>query len=422
MPPNEQTTALLTADPKLPGARVPHVDLARPRQAQRPLRVLALASYPEEAAATRQRICQFIGPLAEREIQVDLRPFLTPAQFDALYQRRRMARTAIGLASAMLRRGLDLNAARSADVVIIQREAMLLGPPVCEFVLARLLRKPMVLDLDDATYVAYASPTYGRLTALIKCFDKTDDLIRWSRVVVCGNRNIAAHAALLGAKTVVIPTIVDTDRFQPVARAGRPGLPVLGWIGSHSTFPYLESLFPSLQQLARTVPYRLLVVGSGRDQIDVPGVMVDCRSWRLEREIADLEEFDVGLYPIVADAWALGKSGFKAIQYMSMGLPYVVSPIGLCAEIGQLGQTHFAATTHEDWHAALSSLLRDPSLRARMGDTGRRHALAHYGLSSQVDKLARVLWMAGNQEDRTGTSAQPFQPHQQFRLSQTIIL
>ena len=163
----------------------------------------------------------------------------------------------------MLRRGLDLNAARTADVVMIQREAMLLGPPVCEFVLARLLRKPMVLDLDDATYVAYASPTYGRLTALLKCFGKTDDLIRWSRVVVCGNRTIASHADALGAETVVIPTIVDTDRFQPVARAGRPGLPVLGWIGSHSTFPYLESLFPALQQLARTIPLSIARRGLG---------------------------------------------------------------------------------------------------------------------------------------------------------------
>ena len=41
------------------------------RPSPRPLRVLALASYPEEAAATRCRILQFIVPLAEGEITVD---------------------------------------------------------------------------------------------------------------------------------------------------------------------------------------------------------------------------------------------------------------------------------------------------------------------------------------------------------------
>ena len=390
--------ALATTDPPGAPARPRFPDALRPTTPGRPLRVLALASYPKEAAATRQRICQFIGPLAEREVSVDLRPFLTGNQFQSLYQRRHFVRNVIGLTTAALRRTLDLYAARSADVVFVQREAMLLGPPVCEFVLTRLLGKPMVLDLDDATYVAYASPTYGRLTGFLKCFGKTDDLIRWSRVVVCGNRAIAAHAAALGAKTIVIPTIVDTDRFQPAARSARPGLPVLGWIGSHSTFHYLESIFPALEQLARTAPYRLLVVGSGRDRVTLPGVPVECRPWLLEREIADLEEIDVGLYPIIADLWALGKSGYKAFQYMTMGLPYVVSPVGSCAEIGELGLTHFAATTQSDWQAALAALLGDPMLRQRMGEAGRRHVLAHYAMPGQADRLADVLRMSATTE------------------------
>jgi hypothetical protein len=78
----------------------------------------------------------------------------------------------------------------------------------------------------------------------------------------------------------------------------------------------------------------LKVIGSGRAKIEIPGVEVENCEWALEREIEDLQSFDVGLYPIVNDAWAVGKSGFKAIQYMSVGVPYVVSPVGACAEIG----------------------------------------------------------------------------------------
>lgn len=368
------------------------------RPPRRPLKVLALASYPEEAAATRCRILQFIGPLADREITVDFRPFLTRGQFDSLYRRRAMARTMLGLVTSTLRRILDLTAVCSADLVLVQREAMLFGPPLCEYVLARLLRKPMVLDLDDATYVPYVSPTYGRLTGVLKCFHKTDQLIRWSRLVVCGNRTIAAHATELGAATFVIPSVVDTEHFHPAMGARDNDPPVLGWIGSHSTFRYLESIFPALERLGRKVPFRLLVVGSGRAAINLPGVKVVCRPWQLEREVADFQEIDVGLYPIIDEAWARGKSGFKAIQYMAVGIPNVVSPVGACTEIGQAGVTHLAATTLEEWHDALASLLCDRLLRARMGQAGRDHVLEHYTVSRQADNLAHALRLAVDEQ------------------------
>jgi hypothetical protein len=40
------------------------------------MNVLALASYPVEAAATRYRLEQFVAPLAERGIRLDVHPFL----------------------------------------------------------------------------------------------------------------------------------------------------------------------------------------------------------------------------------------------------------------------------------------------------------------------------------------------------------
>ena len=366
-------------------------------KAGRTLRVLALASYPDEAAATRYRITQLIKPLEERDIAIEFRPFLTHSQYATLYLRRGFARTSLGMLVSTARRAALLVAARSADVILLQREAMLFGPPVCEYILARLFRKPLVLDLDDATYVPYKSPNYGNLTRFLKCFGKTDDLIRWSRVVVCGNRTIADHAAVLGTRTVVIPTVVDTRQWRPAAIRQNFGPQILGWVGSHSTFRYLESIFPAIQQLARSYRFRLLIVGSGRDAISLPGVDVICRPWSLAREAADFREIDIGLYPIVEEAWSAGKSGFKAIQYLSLGIPYVVSPVGTCAEIGEAGTTHFTATTRDEWHDALARLLGDTQLRSRLGAAGRQHALTHYALSDQADRLADALRAAAGE-------------------------
>jgi glycosyltransferase involved in cell wall biosynthesis len=355
------------------------------------LKVLALASYPIEAAATRYRLAQFVSPLAERGITLEVHPFINSRLFATLYRREALPFTAINLVGAMGRRFADVWRARGADVLLVQREAMLFGPPLIEWMAMRLGDCPMVLDLDDATYLPYVSPVYGRLASALKWFSKTDDLIRWARVVTCGNRTIANYVESKGRRTAVIPTVVDTERFRPSDNHLRGDVPVLGWIGTHSTYPYLETIFPVLQQLARTHRFRLKVVGSGRERVELPGVEVENLKWSLAREIEDFQSFDVGLYPVVESEWAAGKSGFKAIQYMAVGIPYVVTPVGSCAEIGEAGVTHLCATTKEEWRASLERLLTDEALRRRMGEAGRSYTLQHYTVPIQSDKLARVL-------------------------------
>jgi glycosyltransferase involved in cell wall biosynthesis len=360
--------------------------------------VLAFASYPVEAAATRYRLEQFVGPLAERGINLRVRPFLDSRLFRALYKRGELPRTMMGVMRSTLRRAGDVWAARGADVILVQREAMMIGPPLVEWLAMRVGRCPLVLDLDDATYVSYTSPTYGRLGSALKWFSKTDDLIRWAQVVTCGNRSIAEYVESKGRRAVIIPTVVDTELFRPRAMEAtnaQAGPPVLGWIGTHSTFPYLEMIFPALQQLAREHNFRLKIVGAGRERVEIPGVEVESLDWNLAREIEDFQSFDIGLYPIdarlYADQWAAGKSGFKAIQYMAVGVPYVVTPIAACKEIGEPQKTHLFAGTQDEWREGLARLLSDEELRRRMGEAGRQHALEHYTVPVQADKLAGVL-------------------------------
>jgi glycosyltransferase involved in cell wall biosynthesis len=365
------------------------------------MNVLALASYPVEAAATRYRLQQFVAPLAERGIRLDVHPFLDSQQFASLYRREELPRTALGLARSALKRFGDVFAARRADVLLVQREAMIFGPPVFEWLMMRAGRCPMVLDLDDATYVSYTSPTYGRLGSALKWFRKTDDLIRWAAVVTCGNRSIAEYVESKGTRAVVIPTVVDTERFRPLTKMRESvGVqieqepPVLGWVGTHSTFPYLESIFPALEQLAKAHRFRLKIVGAGKRDISITGVEIENLEWKMEREIEDFQSFDIGLYPInaalYADKWAAGKSGFKAIQYMAVGVPYVATPIA-SAEIGELNVTHLLASTLDEWRDALSTLLSDEAERERLGRAGRQHALTHYTVLQQADKLAAAL-------------------------------
>ena len=360
----------------------------------RHMRVLGLASYPVEAAATRYRLQQFVEPLAKQGIDLTVSPFITSSTFEKLYQRRALPRTALTLLKSTAMRLGVVRLLNQSDVVLLQREAMIFGPPVFEWLGARVFKRPLVLDLDDATYVPYTSPTYGKLGRALKWFNKTDDLIRWANVVTCGNRAIAEYVASKGAIARIIPTVVDTNVFAPRPRVSNGSL-VLGWIGTHSTFPYLQAIFPVLQELAKTHAFKLKIVGAGRHAVNIPGVDIENREWQLEREVEDFQSFDIGLYPIdptlYAEKWAAGKSGFKAIQYMAVGIPFVASPVGAMAEIGEAGVTHFHATTNSEWLDGLKQLMLNAQQRHAMGDAGRRHVVDHYSLAEQANKLANAL-------------------------------
>src|SRR5437660_11151632 len=103
------------------------------------MKVLALTSYPTAAAATRYRLQQFVAPLAERGITLVIHPFIDSKLFEHLYRRNSWPQTAIGLVKAALRRPFDVFAARHADVVMIQREAMLLETPIVTLLAAGVM-------------------------------------------------------------------------------------------------------------------------------------------------------------------------------------------------------------------------------------------------------------------------------------------
>jgi glycosyltransferase involved in cell wall biosynthesis len=360
------------------------------------LRVLALTSYPVEAAATRFRLQQLSAPLRELGVELDIRPLLSSEAFADLYQRGSAVRTAGRLGRAHLRRLRDVAAARQADVVLLQREAALLGPPLVEVLLQAVGRRPIVLDLDDPTWVAYDSPTFGRAGRLLKWPGKTDWLIDRAAVVTCGSRAIVAHAEQRGATARLVPTVVDTDVFRPRDPGPVPAVPRVGWVGTHSTLPYLTKVAPALSRAAARSSFRLLVVGGGQAQVAVDGVAVEQRVWSMAREVADFRSLDVGLYPLDDDEWARGKSGFKAIQYLACGVPFVVSPIGATRDIGVAGTTHLEATDLDEWAGAVERLVGDGALRSTMGAAARAHALDCYTIPKVAAELVAALRTAAH--------------------------
>ena len=360
----------------------------------RDIRLLCLGTYPIESAAARYRVTQFFPSLRRDGIEASFSPFLDSRFFRRFYEPRHKARKALRLLGFAARRAAQLREFADFDVVLIQREAALFGPPLVERWLAQVAGKPLIFDFDDAVQLAVDSPVYGKVATILKHPQKTPQIIRMSHSVIAGNHHLEEYALELNPRVSVIPTVVDADIVRPLEKPQSEKI-VLGWMGTHSTLPYLETLLPVLQTLARKYPLILRVVGAGRD-IQIEGVEVDNRRWSLATEVSDLQSFDIGLYPIVEDAWSLGKSGFKAVQYMAVGIPVVAAPVGATRDIVCDGKHGFLSDSPAQWTARLSQLIEDAALRRTLGAAGRERVENWYCLQRQAPRLAEIVRAAAS--------------------------
>jgi glycosyltransferase involved in cell wall biosynthesis len=149
-------------------------------------------------------------------------------------------------------------------------------------------------------------------------------------------------------------------------------------------------LEPALAALARRhLGLSLRVICS--EPYQSASIPVENVPWSLAHEVANLRSLDIGLMPLDDDPWTRGKCGYKALQYMAVGIPVVCSPVGMNAEIVTEGETGLLAADLASWERQLSRLVESPGLRQQLGAAGQRAALRQYSLGRMAPRLADLL-------------------------------
>jgi glycosyltransferase involved in cell wall biosynthesis len=333
-------------------------------------RILFLFPYPSDTAASQRfRFEQYLHFLPEAGWEYDKQSFLSEKTWEILYHKGKHLQKIIGILGGFWRRFWLLFRLYKYDYVFVHREASPLGPPIFEWLISNIWRKKVIFDFDDAIWLPNTTQQ-NAWVGWLKFHSKTRLICKWAWKVSAGNDYLCQYAQKVNKQVVLNPTTIDTDNMHNQLRAhDRQEKLVIGWTGTHSTLKYLDELVPILQKLEQKYDFSFLVIADKPPHFELKSLQFV--KWDKSTEIADLLRMHVGVMPLVLDQWAEGKCGFKALQYMALGVPALVSPVGVNTKIVDHELNGYICDLPTEWENALIKLLENPSLRAEMGKQAR---------------------------------------------------
>ena len=352
-------------------------------------KVLFIVPYPKNVAPSqRYRVELYESILKGNGIEYEIASFLDKQTWDILFKKGHLLEKIAGTAKGYFRRLAHLFKDFKYENIFIHREAAPLGPPVFEWIIAKVLKKRLIYDFDDAIWIPNVSGT-NKLAGLFKAHWKIKYICKWAEVVTAGNQYLLNYAAQYCANTVLLPTCVDVQNVHNRCKIHHAGKPVVGWTGSHSTLFYLNSIVPVIKELQQEHDFTFLVIADKKPDL----ALTDWTyvSWDEQSETDDLLQMDIGIMPLKSDPWTEGKCGFKLIQYLSCGIPALADPVGVNSKIVQDGINGFLCSDKEAWQARLGLLLKDTKLRAQFGASGRQFIVDTYSIQSQTVNFLKLF-------------------------------
>ena len=356
------------------------------------MNVLFVTQYGYLAASSRTRVFQYLPLLRAQGINADVLTVLpdlgiTGSQVLVTANRWRKLLYYSWAAWRTVRCGVAAwwRLARY-DLLFVQK---IIFPAPIRWLLARKQSRT-IYDFDDAIFT-----TEVRRSNWLSVWKERRNaaglpaVLRMADRVLVENEYTREYAARFCSSVDIITGPIDTRRF---VRSGSPNgeRTVLGWIGSATTLPYLEQIAETLRQLS-TQHEGICLRIVGASGISIEGLKVESTPWSLDTEVEELSRFHIGLMPLPDDPWTRGKGGYKLLQYMSMGLPVVSSPVGINSRLVSHGHNGFLAADCGEWLEYLGQLIENPQLRRGMGANGRATVEREYSLETSSALLVRLM-------------------------------
>lgn len=357
------------------------------------LKVLFLILYGFNGPSSRYRVYQYLPFLDKEGIEYSKFPFYTDI-FERISCNMFKISNILGSGFnkiyvywGYLKRLFQILLAARYDVIFIQKDLI---PHVLIQVL-HTQNKNIIFDFDDAIFLSdeKQKQCIGRVIRP-NGYIKVPRILRASKKIIVGNKYLKEYCLKFNANVSVLPISIDTKRYFVKHKEKQQNL-VIGWLGSPATVFCLEILNDVFKSICKKYPsVKIMLIGA--DSFANPNKSnISIKRWNYETEINDLQEFDIGLMPMSDDEFTQGKGGCKLLQYMAVGLPSVVSPVGINREIVKEGVDGFFASDPQEWIEKISLLIEDKKLREKISQQARETVVKHYSLEKAGPQFMQTI-------------------------------
>lgn len=285
------------------------------------------------------------------------------------------------------------------DIVVVRRELLMFndyGNLFFEKFLSSI-HSNRILDFDDDIAAAKKEPriisTYGiflleqasKFSSSLKCYthflpgtNYLKELLKQSYPEV-KNENI-----------LVLPTCVDYDSRTKKNYATNSNEIIIGWVGARNNLPNLHLVVNALNFLSSKYKFRLLIV------CDAPFITpayfpIDFIRWSEKFEIENILRMDIGIMPLENTDEQKGKSAFKLIQYMGLGIVSMATALTVNSEIIDEGENGFLVPADADWIPYFEKVFQSRNQFAEIGRKSSERITDCYSYSSNKGKFISFL-------------------------------
>jgi glycosyltransferase involved in cell wall biosynthesis len=275
-----------------------------------------------------------------------------------------------------------------ADVVVIQESLLSMG-------LLRLLKKlnkKVIFDFSDPVHLLHLDT--GRSLFKRSLFYVTDrrrfyKTLKIASHIVVENESLAV---LKSSKSdaVVMRGPIDCHHFSPVAKNNKETV-TIGWTGSPSTYSFIEPLLAKIDNLGSKMKLEVVLVGSGKTNVELQNVKVRCVDWSLENERVTIPTFDIGLFNLADTEWDKARGGGKLFVYMACGVPFISPDLGIGRQVYDESGAGVLVENYDNWINTLEQLVTDKDELANLSETARKFALDNYSHESNIETWAKIL-------------------------------
>ncbi|GLH64253.1 glycosyltransferase [Parageobacillus sp. G301] len=217
--------------------------------------------------------------------------------------------------------------------------------------------------------------------------------------VICSTSHVMAQETkkYTNKAVEVTPFGVDITKFKPLPKAEEKREVTIGTVKALSDKYGIADLIKAFAKIRNDYPNtNLLIVGDGpqRKEYELLAEQLGVRD--VTTFTGRVPNTDVPKYINKMDIFAVPSTedsesfGVAAVEAMACGVPVVVSNVGGLPEVVKDGITGLVVPKEspEKLAEAFETLLRDPSLRSKMGEKGILHVKEHY---NWIENASRML-------------------------------